>query len=39
MNLSIKRKVEGCGRRFGRGRLVLRIGGRLVSKIGEIWDW
>ena len=36
MNLSIKRKFEGCGRRFGRGRLVLQIGGRLVSKIGGI---
>ena len=36
MNLSIKRKFEGCGRRFGSGSLVLQIGGRFVSNWREV---
>ena len=43
MNLSIKLKLDGCGRRFGSGKLVLQIGGRFASNWREVgfknrWD-
>ena len=43
MNLSIKRKFYGCGRRFGSGKLALQIGRRFVSNWREVglknrWD-